>query len=93
MNTVSVLYRLLGGLALGLLFYGGLWYTISSLPVSRHPALLAVGSFWLRTLAVLAGFLFLIDSRWDNALISIAGFTIGRFTISRLSMNKETKCT
>ncbi len=84
MNVWAIVFRSLAGVVLGLFFYGGLWYSVSHLADSRHAILLAVGSFWIRVLAVLAGFLFLMESRWEYALILMAGFTMGRLIVSML---------
>ena len=43
------------GVLLGVLFFGGLWWTVQRGLVSRRPALWFVGSFLLRTSVVLAG--------------------------------------
>lgn len=82
MNAISIVVQLLAGAGLGVLFYAGLWLTVRALLTARHPGLLAFGSFWIRTLLVLAGFLFLAKGRWENALICIAGFMAGRFAVS-----------
>jgi F1F0 ATPase subunit 2 len=81
LSAVVILIPLLGGVALGIFFYGGLWLTVRSLPGSHHPALLTMGSLWGRTLAVLTGFFFLMDGRWENAVLGLFGFTLGRFAI------------
>lgn len=82
MNAVSIILRLLAGVGLGVFFYMGLWLTVRSLLKARNPGLLALGSFWIRTLVVLAGFLWLTKGRWQYALTCIAGFTLGRAAIS-----------
>lgn len=83
MNTVAIGIRLLAGLALGIFFYGGLWYTVRHLPGSSHPGLLTLGSFWIRTLTVLGGFLFLMEQRWDYAAVCLVGFVMGRVTVTK----------
>ena len=47
------------GLALGVLFYGGLWITLALMVSSRHPGLLVASSFLLRLALVGAGMFFL----------------------------------
>lgn len=83
MSIISMVSRLLLGLALGIFFYAGLWFTVKRLPGARHPALLALGSFWTRMLIVLAGFVFIIENRWEYALVVFAGFVAGRFATSQ----------
>ena len=82
MNISQVILRLLAGFGLGVFFYGGLWLTVRQLPVSRHPALLSLGSFWIRSAAVAAGFVFLMNRRWDFGLWLLVAFSIGRFAVS-----------
>jgi F1F0 ATPase subunit 2 len=82
-NAVSILSRLLVGAVLGVFFYVGLWVTVRALLTTRHPTLLTLGSFWIRTLVVLASFLFLMKGRWQYALTCVVGFMIGRIAVSK----------
>jgi F1F0 ATPase subunit 2 len=77
-GSMNVLISFTGGILIGILFYGGLWFTVQALLVTRHPALLAISSFWARTVIALFGFLFLMDGKWHNALACLAGFALGR---------------
>jgi F1F0 ATPase subunit 2 len=79
---ITVLSVLLG-LTLGFFFYGGLWFTVRHLAATSHPVLLTMGSFWIRLLPVLAGFLFITQGRWQNALLCLAGFLAARVAVSR----------
>ncbi len=81
MNGFSVIVRLLAGTALGLFFYAGLWLTVRSLPRARHPVLLALGSFWIRILVVLAGVLLLMKGRWQYLVVCLVGFLVGRIAV------------
>ena len=84
--TLSLLSLvLLAGFALGLFFYGGLWYTVRALSTNRHPALLMVGSFWIRTAAVVTGFYYLMDAEWQRAAICLAGFVAARLVCTRFT--------
>lgn len=89
MSTASILFRLLAGIALGVFFYAGLWLTVRTLPTARHPVMLTLSSFWIRTFIAVATLFFLIEGRWENALICIAGFLVGRFVVS-LSLDVPT---
>jgi len=73
---------LLAGFGLGLLFFGGLWFTIRALPKSHHPALLTLASFWGRTALVVAGFVLLMAGRWQNAVLCLIGFVVARMVLS-----------
>ncbi len=64
----------IAGLALGLLYFGGLWLTIKQLPRSRRPAFLALGSFFLRTaLVAFAFYLIVRNGNWQNGIACIVG--------------------
>ena len=83
MNALPIISRLLGGIALGFFFYAGLWLTVREISTTRHPVLLTLGSFWIRALVVVSGFLFLMNGRWDFALICMAGFMVGKVAVSK----------
>ena len=82
-DLLPILLILLAGFGLGLIFYGGLWITIRALPGSRHPTLLALGSFWGRTVLVLAGLILATAHRWQNAIACLAGFIVARIVLVR----------
>jgi F1F0 ATPase subunit 2 len=71
------------GVMLGVLFYGGLWITIRRLMVTRHPIAVTLGSLLLRMAVVLAGLLLVARGRWQNVLVALVGFAIGRIVVSR----------
>jgi F1F0 ATPase subunit 2 len=73
------------GIAAGLLFFSGLWWTVQRLPSSRNPALLVLLSFVLRTALVLgafAGLVFAYDSS-TPLLTGVAAFLIVRILVVR----------
>jgi F1F0 ATPase subunit 2 len=94
-SALAIVIRLLGGLAIGIFFYGGLWFTVNLLAGSRYRAWLLLGSFGIRTLVVVSGFLVLIERRWDYALWCLIGFTVGRLAVMKFLVGREArgKCT
>ena len=74
---------LLGGFALGIVFYGGLWLTVRALPKSRTAVLLALASLWGRTALVVGGLLLAMDASWQRALVCLIGFAAARILLSR----------
>jgi F1F0 ATPase subunit 2 len=82
MNPIALFSRMLAGMALGGFFYLGLWLTVRALVTSRHPLLVTVASFWIRTLVVLGSFLYLMRGHWEYALACVTGFVIGRVLVS-----------
>ena len=75
---------LLAGVALGVLFFGGLWWTVQKGVVSTRPALWFMGSLLLRTGVALAGFYFVMGSDWRLLAVCMAGFVIARLIVTRL---------
>lgn len=71
------------GLALGLLYFFGLWLTVRGLPRTGHPALLLSASLLGRTAAVLAGFYLLSGGGWPALTAAVAGFIAGRMLVIR----------
>jgi len=83
MNLLAMILRLLGGLALGILFYTGLWLTVRRLPLTHHPVALTLASFWIRTLVMILGLVWVMHGRWEYALFCLAGVLIARMAVSR----------
>lgn len=92
---MTVLYYILSFLAGALLaavFTGGLWVTVQKMTVSNRPYLLAVGSFFLRSAAVMVGLYLLLQAGWQYMFAGLIGFIIARTIIAgRLSMYDERK--
>lgn len=82
-SPAGAILILTAGFALGILFYGGLWLTIRALPKAKHATLLALASFWGRTVLVVGGLLLAMDTSWQKALICLAGFTVARLLLAR----------
>jgi len=86
MNDVTAFFAAgVAGFFLGLLFFGGLWWTVRKGLTSNHPALWFLGSTLLRTGVVLAGFYFVSDGDWRRLLVCLPGFLIARMTIVRIT--------
>jgi F1F0 ATPase subunit 2 len=90
-TVLSLIFALLAGIALGLFYFGGLWLTVQRLPTIRHPALLMLGSFFLRTLVALLGFYVVMSGSWARLLVCLAGFlTIRTLLASRSALMPTT---
>lgn len=74
----QVLLTLLVGIVLGTAYFGGLWLTVRRLPTARHPALLSLGSFFIRTLVTMLGFYLVMGSQWERLLLCLGGFLLAR---------------
>ena len=72
------------GAGLGLLYFGGLYWTLRSLPGKPHPAARLGLSFILRTLIALFGFWLIIQKD-----VCAFFFTIGSFFLMRLYLTRK----
>ncbi len=84
-ETVTLLLALTAGFLLGVLFFGGLWWTIQKGVSSQRPALWFFGSLLLRMGITLTGFYLVADGRWERLTVSLLGFIMARLLIMRLT--------
>ena len=74
------------GLILGAIFFIGLWWTVRRIASDRHPAMLVLVSFLLRTTVVLLGLYWSLEPddphAWQTVLVTVAGFSIARLMVT-----------
>jgi F1F0 ATPase subunit 2 len=73
----------LAGAALGVMFFGGLWWTIRKALASSRPAIWFFGSLVARLCTALAGFYFVSGGAWPRALACLLGFVTARLVVLR----------
>ncbi|MDE1893518.1 MAG: hypothetical protein KGJ96_02395 [Xanthomonadaceae bacterium] len=74
----------LAGIALGLFFFGGLWWTVRRGLVARQPALWFLGSLLLRMGVLMGGLLLVGGGDWRRLLACLLGLVVGRAGVTRL---------
>jgi F1F0 ATPase subunit 2 len=80
---------LLAGLALGTVFFGGLWLTTRRLSHSRNVFALVLGSFAGRSVISLAGlFLVIRFAGFSGVIGALVGFVVMQVVFLRLSMKR-----
>ncbi len=84
-EVVQLALTLLAGGGLGILFFGGLWWTVQKALASPRPALWFFGSLVLRTGIVLGGFYVVAGSDWRRWLAGLAGFVLARLAVVRFT--------
>ena len=84
-ELLGLLPALAAGLLLGVIFFGGLWWTVRKGVSSRHSALWFFGSLLLRMGLVLVGFYFAGRGDWRRLLACLLGFIIMRFYVMRVT--------
>lgn len=86
-SNQALMLGLAAGFLLGVIFFGGLWWTVRNAIAARRPALWFIGSMMLRISIVTWGFYLLLDllgSSWKILLAGLLGFFIARLMAARL---------
>ncbi|MEP6540282.1 MAG: ATP synthase subunit I [Bryobacteraceae bacterium] len=84
-ELLSMSVALMAGVALGGIFFGGLWWTVRRGVSATQPALWFLGSLLLRMSIALAGFYLIADGHWERLLASLFGFVTARIIVGRLT--------
>lgn len=80
-ESMILVVAVAAGLVLGVIFFGGLWWTVHRGVSSPRPALWFVCSMLLRMGIVLVGFYLVGDGQWLRLLGCLLGFIIARFLV------------
>ena len=81
--SLILLLSLLAGMVLGLLFFGGLWWTVKRLTVVSNPGLLMGVSLLLRTVLTMVGLYWVFDGQLDRLLAALLGMLMVRLWLRR----------
>lgn len=71
----------LGGIILGFIFFGGLYWSVRNLSTVKYPAFFMIASIILRMAILLIGFFFLINGDYKNLLAALIGVLFVRFVM------------
>lgn len=85
LETLTLLLAWLAGVTLGVIFFGGLWWTVRRGVVSPRPALWFLGSLLLRMSITLGGFYFVGGGDWRRLVTCLVGFVMARLAVTRLT--------
>ena len=88
-DTLNLVLAWGTGIALGVLFFGGLWWTVRKGVSSQRSAFWFIGSLLLRTSIALAGFYLIARGHWERLLLCLLGFVIARLIVIRLTRAAE----
>ena len=80
-ETLTVVSMLVAGSGLGLIFFGGLWWTIRRGVSSTQPALWFSGSLILRTGIVMTGFYFACGGDYERLLLCLLGLIMAGLAV------------
>jgi len=84
-EALSLAPAMATGVLLGVMFFGGLWWTIRKSVSFKRPALWFFGSLLLRMGIALAGFYFVSGGHWERLLVCLLGFVLARLIVTRLT--------
>lgn len=73
---------LAGGMVLGTIFFGGLWWTVIKGLASERAAFWFFVSMLLRTGIALVGFYFIGGDIWQQWLVCLLGFVLARAVVN-----------
>jgi F1F0 ATPase subunit 2 len=84
MHELTPLILSLGaGLALGMIYFGGLWHTVRKLPETQKPFSTMFWSFTVRTGIVMTGFYIVMGGHWERLVAALLGFILVREMLVR----------
>jgi F1F0 ATPase subunit 2 len=90
MNDIAArLLAVLLGVGLGVIFFGGLWWTVQKAVRSKSPALWFMASLWMRMGIALGGFYLVGREHWQRMLLCLLGFVIARPVVMWITRNKK----
>ena len=81
LHWIPVALSCIAGLAIGAVFFGGLWWTVRRGVYSKRPALLFTASMVARTAFALTGFYFVSDHHWERSIACLVGFIAARMVV------------
>ena len=84
-DLVHIVLATLFGAILGVIFFGGLLWTIQRALRSQSPAHIFVVSYFVRFAVVIAGFWWMTSSHWESILACFCAFVATRFFFTRLT--------
>jgi F1F0 ATPase subunit 2 len=73
----------LAGALLALTYFAGLWWTVQHVTRTRHPVLLVVVSFGLRTALAVAVLFVIMSGEVMRLLVALGGFLLVRTVVLR----------
>nr|WP_320014241.1 ATP synthase subunit I [uncultured Desulfobacter sp.] len=84
-DVLSMASAMATGILLGMIFFGGLWWTVRKAFSSKQPALWFLCSLLLRISITLVGFYFVSGGHWERLLVCLLGFFLARLIMTRLT--------
>ena len=84
LSPIEAVAVFVAGITAGLLFFGGLKWTIQKLPLTRHPFALALASLFIRAAFIMGVLLFVGQREWQRYVVLLAGILLARLVAVRV---------
>jgi F1F0 ATPase subunit 2 len=84
-NILALAPSFVGGMLLGGIFFGALWWSVRRGIRSAAPALWFSASWLIRTAVALAGFYVISHGEWPRLVACLLGFVLARGALLRLN--------
>lgn len=79
------------GVILGIIFFGGLYWTVQNLPRAKHPALLMTVSLFFRMGVTVGTFFYVAKGGYKGILLVLAGMLAVRIAMTFTIKNPKEK--
>ncbi len=90
-EVLNIGLAFMAGSIMGILFFGGLLFTVKKSVASKIPALWILLSFLFRASTTLVGFYYISLGSWQGLLICTIGFIMARFLVVHFTKQKDKK--
>jgi F1F0 ATPase subunit 2 len=85
-ETLTLALAWVAGAMLGVMFFGGLWWTVRKGVSSQRPAVWFFVSLLLRMSLALAGMYVVSGGQWERLLACLLGFVMARLVVTWLTL-------
>ncbi len=90
-EILNMVMAFIAGLALGMFFFGGLFFTVRKAVNAKIPAIWFFTSFFLRVSVVMLGFYYISPAGWQPLVISVLGFIVARLVVTKYTKSLDKK--
>ncbi|WP_066331768.1 ATP synthase subunit I [Flavobacterium crassostreae] len=90
----DILHQILAfieGTLLGIIFFGGLWFTVKKAVGAKTPAIWFFSSLFLRLAVVLIGFYLIVQGGLERIIMSLIGFIVARILVTYYTKSRDKK--
>ncbi|MFW6114837.1 MAG: ATP synthase subunit I [Thermodesulfobacteriota bacterium] len=82
-DAFGLILALSAGIGIGVFYFGGLLWTIQTLPARTKPGLWVAASYFIRTGVAVFTFYLVMGGHWQRIMMSLLGFLVIRMVMIR----------